>query len=97
MTPLSDGWHVATARAGAVSDPAALERDPVDWCPAAAPSTAASALRDAGRWGLDDRVDFDAADWWYRCRFAADRRGPWAARALRFGGLATLAEVWLNG
>lgn len=36
--------------------------------------------------------DLDALDWWYRCSFAGAPGGR-----LRFEGLATLAEVWLNG
>lgn len=36
---------------------------------------------------------FDDFDWWYRCAFErADDRDM-----LHFGGLATLAQVWLNG
>jgi beta-mannosidase len=36
-------------------------------------------------------ADHDDADWWYRCEFSGD------GRYLRFEGLATLAQVWLNG
>src|SRR4029077_76692 len=68
------------------------------WLPAIVPSTAASCLRGAGAWSLDGPVrQFDAEDWWYRTRFTA---GPAGAREqvwLCFDGLATVAEVWLNG
>ena len=41
--------------------------------------------------------DFDAFDWWYRCPFAPGRIDPGVPARLRFQGLATRAEVWLNG
>ena len=66
------------------------------WVPAAVPGTTAGALLDAG-----DEVallrDHDARTWWFRCAFpapAADSTGP---HLLTFHGLATLADVWLNG
>jgi hypothetical protein len=39
--------------------------------------------------------DFDADDWWYRCRFPFTQ--PTEAARIRFGGLATVADAWLNG
>ena len=64
------------------------------WLDAHVPGTAAGALLDDG-----DEVallrDYDHGYWWFRCRFAGDpARG---AHLLRLGGLATLADVWLNG
>ena len=92
---LDDAWRVATAATGQIPDPATADLDQLDWCDASVPSTAASALRDARRWSFDDIVDFDAHDWLWRRRFeGGDTR---AVRVLRFGGLATLADVWLNG
>lgn len=35
--------------------------------------------------------DVDAYDWWFRTFFAG------SAEVLRFGGIATVSEVWLNG
>jgi beta-mannosidase len=35
----------------------------------------------------------DGRDWWYRCSFTAEPHD----RTLRFDGLATIAQVWLNG
>jgi beta-mannosidase len=49
---------------------------------------------------VDTAGAFDAQDWWYRCRFVADdsvTTGSDASTRLFFEGLATLAEVWLNG
>ena len=56
---------------------------------------AAAALRAADRWDLDHPRDFDAEDWWYRCRFAATDVN--ACSRLHFDGLATVVDVWLNG
>src|SRR6185312_545671 len=99
-TPLSEGWQVASAPAGTIADATALAAadaaGSIEWTAARVPSTAASSLRAAGRWTFDDRVDFDAADWWWRTGFSSACSAA-IARVLRFGGLATLAEVWLNG
>jgi beta-mannosidase len=97
VTPLSPGWRLAAAPAGQIAGPADLAGAGLEWCEATAPSTAASALRSASRWTFDDRVDFDASDWWWRCELPAGSGDARAPRSLRFGGLATLAEVWLNG
>jgi beta-mannosidase len=65
------------------------------WLPAQVPGTAAGAITDSG-----DEVallrDYDRQSWWFRCRFTADP-GDEGAHLLRLGGLATLADVWLNG
>ena len=64
----------------------------VEWWPLSVPGTAASALRDVP--GVDpDGWDYDARDWWFRARFSA-AAGRFIFRA---GGLATMADVWLNG
>lgn len=86
-----DGWHLALTAAGEAADPAALRPD-LDWIPAPVPGTAAQALRAAGRWRLDAPAPLHDKDVWYRTRF-----GGTGAHALRFDGLATVAEVWLNG
>ncbi len=90
---LSD-WFLAATEPGAVADPAGLTDAPMEWIPASVPGTVASALRTAGRWSVDDQRDFDAMDWWYRTDF---RAVPTASGVITFGGIATIAEVWLNG
>lgn len=58
------------------------------WVPAPVPGTVAQALGHP----LDRPGDFDAQDWWYRATFASAGSGR-----LCFEGLATLAEVWVDG
>jgi beta-mannosidase len=84
-------WQLALTAPGAAGDPAALAPD-LDWIAAMVPGTAAQALQAAGRWNLDRPEPLHDKDIWYRARFAGT-----GSRTLRFGGLATIAEVWLNG
>ena len=68
------------------------------WIPIPALGTAAAALRDVQDWSLDEAPRrFDALDWWYRLEFAAAPASPGERVLLGFDGLATLAQVWLNG
>jgi beta-mannosidase len=87
-------WTVASAPAGAVDDPQGLAAVDLEWLAMEAPGTAASALRAAGLWTDETTLDFDADDWWFRTTF--DNDGSSTAH-LRFEGIATLADVWLNG
>jgi beta-mannosidase len=58
----------------------------------------AAALRDLKQWSLDGPARrFDAQDWWYRLLFDAPGTDPASRQYLGFDGLATLAQVWLNG
>jgi beta-mannosidase len=88
-------WEIAALRPGHATTPRDLEGFRPDWLNCDGPRPVAGALRAAGRWDLDHPRDFDADDWWYRCRFSSDAVGGPAR--LRFGGLATVADVWLNG
>jgi beta-mannosidase len=87
---LSAGWQCVTTAAGAFASP--IDLDSVSgWIDAPVPGTVASALRAAGR--LDENATHALAfsDHWYRVRFEAN-----GARRLRFNGLATICEVWLD-
>ena len=95
--PLVDGWEAAELPAGQASGPAQLGQAGLSWWPAPVPGTAAMALRAAGAWDLGSSRRFDAADWWYRCRFPHAEDGVSPSVVLRLGGLATVADVWLNG
>lgn len=78
-------WQLAVAAPGAPM--------PADgWIAAPVPGTAAEALKQAARWDDGAPTPLHDKDVWYRTRFAGSGR-----RILCFGGLATIAEVWLNG
>ena len=80
-----DGWQMALAAPG----------EPIPthgWIAAPVPGTAAEALRNAGLWDDTRPTPLHDKDVWYRVRFSGTGR-----RVLRFEGLATIAEVWLNG
>src|SRR5207248_8347947 len=61
------------------------------------PGTVASALEAGGQWDLSKPLDADAWDWWYRTGFEAPSLVSGQPCFLCFDGLATLAEIWLNG
>ena len=93
--PLGGSWEIARVAPGGASDPDALDSLNVEWIPCPGPVSVAAALRAAGRWDGAEPRDFDADDWWYRCRFTVPA-GDEPVR-LRFDGLATVTSVWLNG
>jgi len=78
-------WELACTDPGAVRDPADLARRALDWRRVRVPTTVASAL--------GPNPGLDASDYWFRTRLAAPT-GNWS---LRFHGLATLADVWIDG
>lgn len=90
-TLVLDAWHCAGMPAGAAQHPKELDGTPCEWFPAAVPGTVASALRALGR--TSEVHDLDERDWWYRCHVPG-RRGAWI---LELDGVATLADVWVNG
>lgn len=91
------GWSLALLPAGQVDSPAALAQAAAHWLPARVPGTAMGALFDAGTANLDHLPALDAQDAWYRCTFDAPPPAADTRRSLVFKGLATLAQVWLNG
>ena len=84
-------WTLARTPPGAWRDPAAIE-DTVAWLRAIVPGTLGAALRALDLWQPDDDVAFDATDTWYRASVTGD-----GTAVLRFEGLATIAEVYLDG
>jgi len=82
----------STAESGGGRDPRSGREGAPNWHPAPVPGTAAQALRAAGLWSLEAPAPLHDRDVWYRTRLTGE--GP---RTLRFHGLATLAEVWLDG
>ena len=92
---LASGWEAAWAPPSLDGDPRLV--DGLDWLPARVPGTAAAALLDAGLWRPHDRRDLDAEDWWFRARLPALATAPGDERALVLEGVATVADVWLDG
>lgn len=84
-------WRCAGVPAGSAQHPKEFDGLPCEWFPAPVPGTVASALRSLGR--TKDIHSLDERDWWFRCRVDG-RPGRWA---LELGGIATVADVWLNG
>ena len=93
---LRDGWDVRVTAPDEFGGPDCLAAAPGPAVPGSAPGTVVSALEAASSSALAHRSpdDFDV---WYQCRFDADAPdGPDEAR-LVLEGLATIADVWLNG
>ncbi|HEY1532856.1 MAG TPA: hypothetical protein VGF76_02515, partial [Polyangiaceae bacterium] len=97
IEPLSAGWQLAELTPGTtLASPTDLE--PLhDWQSALCPGTVASALREQKAWDFASSRRFDESEWWYRTRFASTPCASGEALWLELDGLATLADVWLNG
>ncbi|MCY1665473.1 glycoside hydrolase family 2 protein [Rhizobium sp. SL86] len=89
---LQDGWTVVTTPAGLCAVPGALKAS-LEPLPAPVPGTLAGALERAGRFDRAAPTNLEHLDAWYRL-VLDEAPGP---AVLRFEGLATLAEVFLNG
>lgn len=87
---LEAGWSFAIDEHGTWSDPASIPRETL-WRAAIAPGTLAQTLLEAGA-GVDDLPPLDRLDAWYKASFVND-----APAELLFHGLATVAEVFLDG
>ncbi len=94
---LRDGWRLTNTPPGACSHPDVLAIDGVDWRAAVVPGTVAMAVSEntPDRWRPP--FDYDSVDWWYQNQFSAASKAADERVYLHFAGLATLAEVWLNG
>jgi beta-mannosidase len=92
---LCDGWEAAACAPDAHAAPSELAQ--LEWVPARVPGTAAAALLQAGLWDQFEHRDFDAEDWWFRTRFQAPPAADGEQVVLELGGIATVAEVFLNG
>lgn len=94
---LDEGWQMCSSTPGQYASPAELP-DGVNWICAPHLGPVAHVLRQQGLWSLDGAPRrFDADDWWFRLRFDVDDWSAAQSRILAFDGLATVAEVWLNG
>lgn len=89
-TSLASGWELSCP-SRRVATPCQLPGTDA-WVPAPVPGTAAQALCDAGLWDPGQPAPLHDRDVWYRVALPACGR-----RILRFDGLATVAEAWLDG
>lgn len=88
ITALTEGWDLTLLLPDGAGEAGASG----EGVPAPVPGTAAQALQAAGLWSLDDPLPLHDKDIVYRTRLTG--HGP---RILRFHGLATIAEVRLDG
>jgi beta-mannosidase len=95
LLAIDAGWEAASCPPDACPDPGAAAE--LDWIPATVPGTAAAALRDSGRWRQGDPIDLDREDWWFRTEFEASPGADGEEVLLHLDGIATVAEVFLNG
>ncbi len=96
-TPLCADWLLTSSAPDEIASPSQFAASQYPWVPATVPGTVAQALEKAGQWDIDADINFDDKDWWFRCTFPAEKISRETHDLLRFDGLATLAEVWLNG
>lgn len=89
IAPLAN-WQWLATPAGAIDSPATLPGE--GWHEAAAPGTVAGTLRSQGRLDEAGAVSIADQDHWYVTRLDAPLAG-----ALRFEGLATITEIWIDG
>ena len=92
------GWQACATAPDAVLDPASPL---LSWGAVmeGETTTAAAMMRTAGSFSLDDprARRFDAEDWWFRARLPSIDVAPGDELALHIGGIATVADVWLDG
>ncbi len=95
--PLTADWAFCATPPAAIAGIADLSHMQ-GWKTAPSLGSVAAILRQLGDWSLDAPLKrFDAEDWWFRLSFDVQAYNPEDKVVLGFDGLATLAEVWLNG
>ncbi|MCF6235877.1 MAG: glycoside hydrolase family 2 protein [Gammaproteobacteria bacterium] len=97
MIQLVDDWFLTQSEPDMCLVPSDLINQKLNWLTACVPGTVAQSLAGACQWSLDDRVDFDDYDFWYRKKFDIAGLSEQLPVYLNFSGLATICEVWLNG
>ena len=98
LEELRDGWVAADTEPGACADAAPQDLDRLDWRPALVPGGAADVLAAAGMPAAEIAASaLDGRDWWFRCDLAVAPAAPGERLVLVIEGLATVAEVYLNG
>lgn len=83
-------WHLVVTPSNACATPRDLPGE--GWIAARVPGTAAASLREAGLWSEAAPTPLHESDVWYRATLSGTGR-----ERLRFEGLATLSEIWIDG
>jgi len=87
-------WECARTEPGGADGPHQLACLSLHWRAAPVPGTVAGAWRQAGLPECTS-AELDGSDWWFRCTVPGVSESPqWI---LELDGLATVADVWLNG
>ncbi|ANK93635.1 MULTISPECIES: glycoside hydrolase family 2 protein [Rhizobium] len=90
---LSEGWNLILTEPGACAVPHDIPLS-AQFIPAPVPGTVAAALEKAGLFDRENPEPLNMKDAWYLCRLFDAEPGE---AILRFGGLATICNVFLNG
>ncbi len=93
VRPLEAGWTLLVTETGRHADPSQVHR-PAARIPATVPGTVAGALTDAGLFDPQNPHPLHDKDAWYFRSLEGEVPGP---AVLRFEGLATIAEIYVNG
>lgn len=91
VTALDHDWHLVSGPPGVWRTPADIPPD-AERLAATVPGTVAETLAAHGRWSLDAPTPLADRDHWYVTRLEVSGR-----RILRLDGLATIAEIFLDG
>lgn len=91
--PLEQGWTLLVTEAGRYAVPSNIHR-PAARIAAPVPGTVAGALADAGLFDPENPHPLHDKDAWYFRSLEGETPGP---AILRFEGLATVAEIYING
>ncbi|MHB0950935.1 MAG: glycoside hydrolase family 2 protein [Allorhizobium sp.] len=91
--PLESGWALLVTEAGRYAAPGEIHR-PAARIPARVPGTVAGALADAGLFDPEKPQPLHDKDAWCFRSLEGEAAGP---VVLHFAGLATIAEVYVNG
>ncbi|MBX5129833.1 glycoside hydrolase family 2 protein [Rhizobium lentis] len=90
---LSEGWNLVLTEPDACAVPHDIPLS-AQFIPAPVPGTVAAALEKAGLFDRENPEPLNTKDAWYLCRLFDAEPGD---AILRFGGLATICHVFLNG
>ena len=93
---LTDDWCLYQSAPSSAANPTQLDRSLV-WQDAIVPGTVAETIFADDLNVHQPAIDTDDFDWWYETAFVVERDDDADTYLLKFEGLATDAEVWLNG